>query len=357
MPGTSWWKAAGTAAFKPGLARGQRFVNLSVLTRLENGYSRAVVQRMIPAFPEKAVESAAEACKDWEAANAGAKWVRERIDEMGRKGQQILLMVDGGIERVVEFWRRLPERVVLLGRTARSRVLYELPGDYQGKGRPCSYGERARKPADWLQETQGWSTFNAPVRGKTREMTYRIEGPYLRDGLVDQPVFLIVVRGMDRQVEGRRVRRDPVFYLVSAVQKQSGWVLPWSAEFLLTWAWQRWELEVSHREMKAGFGLGDKQCWNKLSAIRSVQWSAWVYAVLLLAGYRTWGLSNGPATPAKWWRGAGRWSFNTLWQAYRAALWGTGDFQSVCSLTTSNWQKKEAWLAAMRNSCAAASRA
>jgi hypothetical protein len=72
---------------------------------------------------------------------------------------------------------------------------------------------------------------------------------------------------------------------------------------LLAWLWQRWEIEVAHREMKTGFGLGEKQCWNKRSAILSVQWNVWVYAILLLAGYRTWGLCSGPPTPARWWPG------------------------------------------------------
>jgi hypothetical protein len=356
MPGTSWWKVLGSAPFKPGLARAQRFVHLSWLTKQESGYSRAIPLQMLPAFPEKAVAAETEKRKDWEAAIDGLRWVRQELDTAGRKAQPLLVLVDGGFERTVEFWRQLPERSVLLGRTARSRVLYALPGEYQGKGRPKSYGERARKPSEWLKVKEGWKTTEVRVRGRMREMRYRIEGPYLREGLLDQPVFLIVVRGMDRHVSGKRVKRDPVFFLVSAVQQDETWTLPFPEEALLAWAWQRWELEVAHREMKSGFGLGEKQCWNKRSAVRSVQWSAWVYALLLLAGYRTWGLQNGPATPARWWSGSGRWSFNTLWRAYRAALWGTRDFQAVCSLTTANWQKKEAWLATLRNSAAAAIR-
>lgn len=356
MPGTSWWKALGSAPFKPGLARGQRFVHLSWLPAMGDGYSRAIPLQMIAAFPEKAVAAEEPKRKDWEAGIEGLRWVRSQLDGMQREKQWVLALVDGGFERVGEFWRQLPERTVVLGRTARSRVLYGLPEEYQGRGRPKSYGERARKPAEWLKEKAGWKTIQVKVRGKLREMRYRIEGPYLREGMVDHPLFLIVVRGMDRHVKGRRVKRDPVYYLVSAVQAGEQWVLPWAEEELLAWAWQRWEVEVAHREMKSGFGLGEKQCWNIRSASRSVQWSAWVYALLLLAGYRTWGLRNGPATPAHWWKGTGRWSFNTLWRAYRAKLWEPGDFQAVCTLTTYNWQKKEAWLSAWRNASTAAAR-
>lgn len=356
MPGTSWWKALGSAPFKPGLARAQRFVHVSWLTPLAGGYSRAVPLQMRPAFPQKAVDAGVETCKDWEAGIAGLQWVRQELDAAGRQAQMLLALVDGGFERTVAFWQQLPDRTVLLGRTARSRVLYALPGAYQGIGRPRSYGDRAPKPSDWLAVKAGWTTLQVQVRGRVREMRYRVEGPYLREGLLDHPVFLIVVRGMDRHVNGHRVKRDPVFYLVSALQHGAAWVLPLPIADLLTWAWQRWELEVAHREMKSGFGLGEKQCWNQRSAVRSVQWSAWVYALLLLAGYRTWGLQQGPATPARWWKGAGRWSFNTLWRAYRAALWQTRDFQAVCSLSTPNWQKKELWLTTLTNAAVGAAR-
>jgi hypothetical protein len=357
MPGTAWLKALGMAPFKPGLGRAQRFVNISWLPALEAGYSRAIPLRLLPAFTQKAVGSAANKCKDWEAGLQGIRWVRQQLDAAGRTDQLLLVLVDGGLERPIAFWRQLPERTVLLARTARNRALYRLPGAYAGKGRPNSYGEQAPWPKDWLRVKDGWKTIQVRVRGRWREMRYRVEGPYLRDGLPGQPVFLIVVRGMSRKIDGHKVQRDPVYYLVSAVQHGDQWVLPLPEEDLLAWAWQRWEVEVAHREMKSGFGLGEKQCWNELATVRSVQWSAWVYALLLLAGYRTWGLTNGPATPARWWQGAGRWSFNTLWRAYRAALWGTGEFQAVCSPIPGNWRKKEAWLASWRNASAAAARA
>jgi hypothetical protein len=40
------------------------------------------------------------------------------------------------------------------------------------------------------------------------------------------------------------------------------WTLPIPVEVLLTWAWQRWELELVHREVKPLLGFGDKQRFN-----------------------------------------------------------------------------------------------
>jgi hypothetical protein len=55
MPGTSWLPALGTAVFKPGIQRAQRFLDLSWLVPLAEGFSRAIPLRWLPAFPEKAV--------------------------------------------------------------------------------------------------------------------------------------------------------------------------------------------------------------------------------------------------------------------------------------------------------------
>ncbi len=43
--------------------------------------------------------------------------------------------------------------------------------------------------------------------------------------------------------------------------------MPLVAEELLRWAWQRWEAEVCHQEMKTGFWLGEAQCWGPRSAL------------------------------------------------------------------------------------------
>ena len=112
----------------------------------------------------------------------------------------------------------------------------------------------------------------------------------------------------------------------------------------------------SHRELKSNFGLGHKQCWNPVAAVTSVQWSAWVYAVLLLAGYRTWGLTHAPAVPTRWWPGAPRWSLNTLGRAYRAALWGSHQFRPLWSPTPPDWAEKEALLLALRHAAFASAR-
>jgi hypothetical protein len=358
MAGTSWLKAPRTPVFKVGIHRAQRFVHISWLTPMEAGFSRAMPIRFLPAFPPKAKPAAVRPQREWEAGATGAQWVREELDAEGREQQLQLILADGSYD-TLNFWQALPERTVLAVRTARNRRLYYLPEKHSGPGRPAQYGALAPHPCDWLHKGLSWQKREIPVRGKSILMKFQVLGPFVREGLPNIPLFLIVVKGMHRKVGKKKLRwkhRKPSFYLVSAVHIAGRWQLHLSIETLLAWLWQRWELEVAHREMKTGFGVGEKQCWNPLSTITSVQWSVWVYALLLLAAYRTWGLLSAPPIPSRWWHGAKRWSFNTLWRQLHSAFWNTSQFQVLWTRTPNNWLKKEAFLIGLSNSIAASAR-
>jgi hypothetical protein len=363
MPGTSWLKSPRTPPFSPGPHRAQRFLHLAaLLPATEEGYSRALPLRFEPAFPQKAVPAEGfEPKKQWEAALEALRWLRGNLDESGREGQPLLVVADGDFS-VADLRRALPgEGVVLMSRCAKNRALYEPPGavpqEGRGRGRPRKYGEKARKPSEWLAEREGWRSDRLTVRGRGVPMRWRLEGPYLLKGAPDRPVFLVAVKGIGRVRSGRRRDRKPAYWLVSALRGEDGasWELPYPAEELLFWAWQRWEVEVCHREMKSGFGLEEAQCWGAHSAIVSVRFWAWSYGVLVLAGFRCWGLGRGPASvrPAgRWWGGSGRWSMGTLWRGYRSEVWGSDEFRAVVVPTRGGWPKKEALLAAMGNAVA-----
>lgn len=358
MPGTSWLKAPRTPPWKPGIHRAQRFLHLAaLLPRTITGYSRALPLRWLPAYPAKAVPARTAPRKEWQAARAALVWLRQQLDAAGRVEQWLLAVGDGAYS-IADLFARLPERTSLLARCARNRALYQLPPAPSSKrrGAPRKYGERAPTPAAWLEERDGWQETTVAVRGRQIPLRYRVEGPYLVKRAPSQPLFLLVVRGV---AEARRWRRrQPSFFLVSAVPDGEGWALPRPAAELLAWAWQRWEVEVCHRELKAGFGLGEIQCWNATATEVAAQWQTWLYAVLVLAGVRTWGLTDSPLRPpGRWWGGAGRWSLNTLWRGYRQALWGVGEFRALAAPTGADWWQKADQLASLANAVSAAHRA
>ncbi len=356
VAGSSWWQGQNTAPFNPGLVRGQRFVEVTWLTPEEDSYRRAVPLRWWPTPTEKAVPCAAAPRKEWEAGLAAWTWVRQELDAQGRVEQWLVGVGDGKYD-TQGIWRGLPERTVLLIRCARNRVLHTLPPPAGGRrGAPAKYGQRLPAPGTWLRNRKQLTPLTVRIRGKERRLAYRVIGPVLVEGAPDCPLFLIVVGGRCKQLTGRhprKVYRLPVYYLVNARQAADGsWQLPYPAEQLLAWAWQRWECEVAHREMKSSLGIGEKQCWSSRAALTSVQWGVWVYGLCVLAAYRTWGVTGGPRRAGRWYGQARRWSFAAMWQSYRAALWEATEFRPLYARTLNKWLKKETWMTLLHNSLA-----
>lgn len=358
MPGTSWAKAPRTPTFRIGIHRAQRYVHGCWLTPMVNGFSRAIPLRFLPAFPEKAVDSDEAPCKEWEAAVKFVKWVRKGLDAL-RPNQRILWLADGSYD-TVPLWNAMPERVIAAIRTAKNRVLHNYLPPEERKGNR-KYGERIPKPEAWMQDwRKGTHIVKIVVRGVRRRLRYRIVGPVVRRGAPDIPLFLVVVSGETYKKGKKRIRnkqRQPKAYLVSAQWQDGQWVLPLAPALLLAWLWQRWEMEVAHREMKSSLGVGEQQCWNTRSTIVSVQWSVWVYAILILTGYRTWHLSTGPAPVASWSSRPRRWSFNTLLRTFRAELWHLPPYRPSWPRTMGNWPDTVDRINLLWNSIGGAARA
>jgi DDE superfamily endonuclease len=363
MPGTSWLKSPKTLPFRPAAHLAQRFLHLAaLLPRSAEGCSSALPLRMEPSFPEKAVPAEGFAPKkQWEAALEATLWLRVNLDAAGRKEQRLLMLGDGDFS-VAELRANLPEEgIVLMNGCAKNRSLYKLPEERtkegpnnNKRGRRRKYGQRVKKPEEWLIERRGWRQAHLRVRGRSIGLRYRVEGPFVIKKASERPVFLVVVKGVRRgRASSPRSHRwrKAAFWLVSAILDHSGeWTLPYPAEELLSWAWQRWEVEVCHREMKSGFGLGEAQCWGAHSTVLSVRWRAFSYGVLVLAGFRVWGLGRGPIRPpGRWWGGSGRWSLGTLWRGYRSEMWGCEQIRPIFAPMRGGWPKKEALLAAEGN--------
>lgn len=354
LEGSGWLRNLRTPRFMVGIHAAQRWFNGSWLIPAEQGYSRAIPIRWQPAFTQKSKPKAHEPRRESEAALDFLVWLQQQMRRCGRAAQRVLFVGDGAYDSLT-LWQALPQGVTLLARSAKNRALYHLPPvpAPQTRGRKRLYGDRAATPQAVWRERQGWKQLTLPVRGRDRHLQVKVRGVFLRRGAPNCPLLLIVVRGKDNA----KTRRDPLPFLVNAHRADDGtWHLPLPLETLLFWAWQRWEIEVAHRELKSNFGLGNKQCFNPLAAVASVQWSAWVYALLLLAGYRTFGLTGNARVPTRWWHGSPRWSLNTLWRTYRAAFWQQHDFLPLSSSFPDDWGENRRFLPALRNAVFAAAR-
>jgi hypothetical protein len=347
LPGSSWLKAPRTPPWRVGIHRAQRFVHLAWLVPTAvHGYSRAIPLRLEAAFPAKAAQARRAPIhpprREWEAGRDALHWLRQTLDAAGRMTQPILAVADS-VYGPAALWTSLPAATTLITRCAKNRALFRLPPPHSGRGRPRRYGARVPTPQAWRHRAGGWQQTRLTVRGRERGLTYRVCGPYLLRSAVTQPVFLVVVKGIERQ---SGAHREPTYWLVSATSSPTGrWRLPAAPATLLALAWQRWELEVTHREAKTGFGVGEVQCWSPSAAVLAVQWQWWVLGLVLLSGYRAWGLAPAPAAPlGRWWRGSRRWSLGSVWQALRRDLWQVAEFEPTWTRLTPNWWELADWI-------------
>lgn len=251
MEGSGWLRNMRTPPFMVGIHAAQRWSTGSWLMPAAQGYSRAVPLRWMPAFTEKSEPQTVTPLKEWEACLHFLHWLRQQFIAHERPHQPILFVGDGHYDNL-KLWQQLPEGMILLARSAKNRALYYLPDKTLHGNR--KYGDRAPQPqAIWQDKKTRWRNVDIEVRGKTRHLNVHVSGPLLRKGAADCPLILIVVRGKKRQ---NKPRRQPLPFVVNAVQDAQGnWVLPLPLETLLFWAWQRWEVEVAHREVKTTFGL------------------------------------------------------------------------------------------------------
>jgi hypothetical protein len=355
MPGSGLAVAPRSPKWQRGLHYAQRYVGLNLLLpRSASGDSRAVPLKWLLLRTAKTTPMGAEPERsEREGALEALAWLRAEADGHGRGGQPLLALGDGAYG-TAPMLAGLPDRTALLARCAKNRALYAPPAPPPPgtRGRRRLYGERGPTPQATLHDERGWATIPIAVRGRTIPLTVKVTGPWLVKGASGRPVALIVVRGIARGTGASRRQRDPQYYLASLTPSGERWRLALPVRELLAWAWQRWEAEVAHKELKSGFGLGEPQAHSDAGAAAVVPWLVWVYALVVLAGYRAWGLGLGTVAPLGRWHRPRRWSFARLWQGYREELWQLGEFRPVWSRSPDTWAEIRHWVAAHTNALA-----
>ncbi len=344
FPGVGRARQPRTPVWQPGSHLMQRWCGVSLLVaQRARGISRAIpVWWGLARSPRSQPMGTIPVRSEVTTVLAGLQWVRERLPAVPRD-RPVLVLGDGAFGNA-PMLNGLPADMVLLARVSRRRRLRHLPPAQQGVGRPRRYGADGPLAAERRhQASVRWRQVAIMVRGILRHGQVDVSGPWLLNGAPDHPVMLLTVRGQSATAQRREVRGD--LLIVSAVRSSAGtWTLPLPAAELLGWYWQRWEVEVMHRELKSTFGLGDQQAWSQQAAQLTQPWVVAVYGALLLTGCQQWGLGVGPVPPASGWYRPVRFSFATLWQAYRQELWTTAEFQPTWARSPDRWGEMVAWI-------------
>jgi hypothetical protein len=227
------------------------------------------------------------------------KQLREELDLAGGRDKILVLTADGSFCNRTCF-ADVPSRSVLLARARKdARLCFRAPVHTKRffaieKFTP----EQVRK-----EESRAWKTAKIFYGGKRRKIRYKELGDvYWQRGAAKRPLRLFVLAPTPyRKSKSKRLYyRDPAYLLTTDLDS--------SPKQLLQIYFDRWQIEVNHREEKDTLGIGQAQLWNVRSVPKQPVLAVAAYSALLLASLQAFGAERGNAYAElpKWRRNARR---------------------------------------------------
>jgi hypothetical protein len=227
------------------------------------------------------------------------KQLREMMDEAGGCLKILVAAVDGSFCNRTCFGE-IPDRAVLLARARKDAKLCFR--DTTGSRR--FYAADKFTPEQVRQDkARQWKTTKIFYGGKRRAIRYKeVADVYWQGGARRRPLRLIVVAPTPYQKNKstKLYYRNPAYLLTTDLKSP--------AKQLLQIYFDRWQIEVNHREEKDTLGVGQAQLWNVTSVPKQPVLSVAAYSALLLASIKAFGAERGSAYAElpKWRRNARR---------------------------------------------------
>jgi len=225
--------------------------------------------------------------------------LRQELDQAGGRDKVLVLAGDGSFCNRTCF-ADIPERSVLLVRARKdARLCFRAPADSRR-----FYALEKFTPEQVRQDDgRAWKTTKIFYGGKRRKIRYKEVGSvYWQRGAGQRPLRLIVIAPTPyRKSKSKKLYyRDPAYLLTSSLRD--------SAKQLLQIYFDRWQIEVNHREEKDTLGVGQAQLWNVHSVPKQPVLAVAAYSALLLASLQAFGAERGNAYAElpKWRRKARR---------------------------------------------------
>jgi hypothetical protein len=228
--------------------------------------------------------------------------LRQELDQAGGRNKVLVLAGDGSFCNRTCFGE-IPERSVLLVRARKdAKLCFRAPASEHGPRR--FYGIEKFTPEQVRQdESREWKTVRIFYGGKRRKIRYKeVAEVYWQRGAKQRPLRLIVIAPTPyRKSKTKKLYyRDPAFLLTTDLRN--------STKQLLQIYFDRWQIEVNHREEKDTLGVGQAQLWNVTSVPKQPVLAVAAYSALLLASLQAFGAERGAAYAElpKWRRNARR---------------------------------------------------
>lgn len=218
--------------------------------------------------------------------------LRDQFDQRGAAQRPLLIAADGSFCNKTVF-RASFDRTILLARTRKdARLCFPAPQP----GRRI-YAEQRFTPEQIRQDdSRPYQTTDVFWAGKTWSVLYKeVTDVLWQRGAASRRLRLIVIAPTPYMTPKRREYRDPAYLLTDDLDTH--------APALIQAYFDRWQIEVCHREEKTDFGVGQAQVWSKLAAPRHPPFVVACYALMNLAALDEFGRTRTDHyTPLPKWR-------------------------------------------------------
>lgn len=224
---------------------------------------------------------------------------RQALDDAGGAQKTLVVSTDGSFCNRTVFGAKRDRTEIVARARKDAKLCKHAPA---GSGRFYDVNkftpEQVRKDS-----TIPWHTTKIFYGGKRRIVRYKeVDLVYWQGGARKQPLRLIVVAPTPyrKRKSGKLYYRNPAYLLTTDLLD--------NAKALLQIYFDRWQIEVNHREEKDTLGVGQAQLWNPISVPKQPVLVVAAYSALLLAALLAFGpkRTSDYANLPKWRRKAKR---------------------------------------------------
>lgn len=295
IPGTSWQRDPLSPPFHLNFLYGLRFLQASLLFPhyREGDYpTRAIPVRFQAAAVVKkpgrrATEEQRQEYKQLkQVKNLSTqtlelqRGLRANLDERGGGGRWLLMVGDGSFCNKAIF-RSQGEGVAWLARCRKdARLCFPAPAGERRK-----YAQEIFTPEQVRQETERrWQSVQVHFGGKRRQVKYKeVQGVLWKRGSATRHLRLLVLAPVPYKLSrhSHTNYRAPAYFLSTD--------LVTSTKLLVQACFDRWQIEVNHRDEKDILGVGQAQVRAVQSVSRHPALAVASYSMLLLAALREFG--------------------------------------------------------------------
>jgi hypothetical protein len=206
--------------------------------------------------------------------------LRTNLDERGGSGRLLLMVGDGSFCNKTIF-RAQSAGIEWLARCRKdARLCFAAPAAERRK-----YAQEIFTPEQVRQNTEpGWQRVQIHFGGKRRWLRYKeVQAVLWKRGSGTRPLRLLVIAPVPYKLSkhSRTNYRQPAYFLSTD--------LTTSTKLLVQACFDRWQIEVNHRDEKDILGVGQAQVWSTQSVPRQPALAVAAYSMLLLAALREFG--------------------------------------------------------------------